>query len=325
LKETFMNFHRSHHVLRAPEDGGNGAGAGAPPPPSGDGGATPPPPPAGGATPPPPPQGTALGAGATPPGAPPAPPPPSAPDPVFGVIPEKFRVKNDDGTPNLEASWLKVEEHRANLERRMGAGEAPPKAAADYKLDLPEKIAEALGADGQKQLAESEPFKAFTERLHGLGLSQKQYASVVAEMIERGMALRQGTAGLDAKDCTAELQKDWSDQAVYDKNVQAAYAASKTFGDVDKLMAKYGNDPDFIRFAAKVGAELHPDTSASAGASAAGQGEKDEHAALSSWLHSNPTTAPEYEAKRARYNALGEKIWGTGAKAPGSMAFGTLG
>lgn len=315
-----MNI-RSFRLL-APD--GDGGAAGAPPaaPAPAPAAATPPaaaaPAPAAAAPAPAP--ASALAAGAAPTPAP----APAAPDPVFGVIPEKFRVKNDDGTPNLDASWLKVEEHRANLERRMGAGEAPPKAATDYKLELPEKIAEALGADGQKQLAESEPFKAFTERLHGLGLSQKQYASVVSEMIERGMALRQGNAGLDEKQAVAELQKDWADQATYDKNVQAAYAASKTFGDVDKLMAKYGNDPDFIRFAAKVGAELHADTSASPGASAAGQGEKDEHASLSSWLHSNPATAPEYEAKRARYNALGEKIWGTGPKAPGSMAFGTL-
>lgn len=312
-----MQFNRSHHVLRAPDDGGAGAAAPAAAPAA----ATPPAAPAAApaAAAPAAAPASALAAGAT---SAPAP-APAAPDPVFGVIPEKFRVKNDDGTPNLDASWLKVEEHRANLERRMGAGEAPPKAATDYKLELPEKIAEALGADGLKQLGESEVFKKFTENLHGLGLSQKQYAAVAAEMIERGMALRQGNAALDAQQATAELQKSWADQATYDKNIQAAYAAATAFGD-DKLVAKYANDPDFIRFAAKVGAELHADTSATAGASAAGQGEKDEHQALASWLLSNPQSAPEYEAKRTRYNALGSKIWGDQPKGAGSMAFGTL-
>lgn len=320
-----MRFNWSHHVLCDLEGDGSGSGgAGAPPPPADGGAGAPPAPPAGGATPPAPPASSALGAGAPPAGGAPTPPAPAAPDPVFGVIPEKFRVKNDDGTPNLDASWLKVEEHRANLERRMGAGEAPPKAATDYKLELPEKIAEALGAEGIKQLGESEVFKKFTENLHGLGLSQKQYAAVAAEMIERGMALRQGNAGLDEQECVAELQKDWSDKAAYDANITAAHKASSTFGDVNKLMAKYGNDPDFIRFAAKVGAELQPDTSATAGAGPAGQGEKDEHSSLSAWLHANPQTAPEYEAKRARYNLLGEKIWGTAPKANGSMAFGSL-
>lgn len=322
-----MRFNRSIYGLRAPEGDAAGGVSGAPPaapapPAAAPAAATPAAAPAAPAAAP----ASALAAGATPPTAP-APAPgaaPAAPDPIWGVIPEKFRVKTEGGEPDLQASWLKVEEHRGNLERRMGAGEAPPKAATDYKLELPEKIAEALGADGIKQLGESEVFKKFTENLHGLGLSQKQYAAVAAEMIERGMALRQGNAGLDEQGCVAELQKDWADTSTYQQNIQAAHAASKTFGDVDKLMAKYGNDPDFIRFAAKVGAELHQDTSASVGATPAGDGEKQEHTALAAWFASNPQTAPEYEAKRARYNLLGEKIWGTGAKANGSMSFGTL-
>lgn len=316
-----MRFNRSSHVLRDNETGDAGsAGAGAPPP--GDSGA-PPAPPADGPAPPAPPAGSALGAGAPPPNAPPAPPAPAAPDPVFGVIPEKFRVKNDDGTPNLEASWLKVEEHRANLERRMGAGEAPPKTAADYKIELPEKIAEALGADGLKQLGESEVFKGFTDRLHGLGLNQKQYAAVVTEMIERGMALRQGNEALDTQAAVTELQKDWADQATYDKNVQAAYRAASTFGDVNKLMGKYGNDPDFIRVMAKVGAELSEDTAANgASGSAASDAEVEALTKEPAYWNPNDPKHAEIKGKVERHYAA---KFGTGAKQSGSLSIGSIG
>ena len=319
-----MRFNRSaNHVLMAPDGDGGGAAAPAAAPAA----AAPAPAAAAPAAPAAAPQASALGAGApapAPAGAPAAAPAPApaAADPVFGVIPEKFRVKNDDGTPNLEASWLKVEEHRSNLERRLGAGEAPPKAAADYKLDLPAPIAEALGEDGLKKLGESAPFKAFTEQLHGLGLNQKQYAAVVAQMIERGMALRQGNEALDTQAAVADLKTTWTTQADYDKNVQAAYRAAAGYGDVGKLMARYGNDPDFIRFAAKVGADMREDTSSGGhGAAPTSQTEIESLQKDKAYWDVND---PRHAEVKAKVTAHYERMHGTGPKASGSLAIGTI-
>jgi hypothetical protein len=245
---------------------------------------------------------------------------PAAPDPVFGVIPEKFRVKNEDGTPNLDASWLKVEEHRANLERRMGAGEAPPKEATDYKVNVPEALKDAIKSD---ELAASDKFKDFTAEMHKAGLSQKQFDQVVGKMLDYSMALQQGMAGLNEQQAVADLKATWADDATFKTNVQAAYRAASTFGDIDKLMGKYGNDPEFIRFAAKVGAELAEDTSASGGAVGASS-DAEVESLTKEPAYWNPNDPKHAEVKQ-KVEAFYARKFGTGAKASGSLSIGSVG
>lgn len=323
-----MRFNRSFYAPHAPEGDGDGGGAaGAPPAAAPAAAATPAAPAAPAAAPaaatPAAPPASALASGATPPppaaAAPAA--PPAAPDPVWGTIPEKYRTKNEAGEPDLSASWSKVEEARANLERRLGAGEVPPKAAGDYKLNFPEALADKFKAD---EMAASPKFQAWRDEMHKAGLSQKQFDQAFGSMLSLGLSQQQGAQSLDQAGCVAELSKTWGDPAERQQNLNAAFRAASTFGDVDKLMEKYGNDPDFIRVMAKVGAELREDTSSTGIAAPAGEGMKQEHEALSKWLHQMPNTDPEWAAKNARYNQLSEKIWGTGAKGHGSMSIGMI-
>lgn len=41
---------------------------------------------------------------------------------------------------DIEASSLKLAEAYGHLEKRMGSGDVPPKAAADYKIAVPEAL-----------------------------------------------------------------------------------------------------------------------------------------------------------------------------------------
>lgn len=203
----------------------------------------------------------------------------------------------------------------------MGAGDAPPKDADGYKLNFPEAFVDKFKAD---EMAASPKFQSWRDEMHKAGLSQKQFDQAFGSMLTLGLSQQQGTVALDETGCVAELTKTWADPGERQQNLSAAFRAASTFGNIDSLMAKYGNDPDFIRFAAKVGAELSQDTSVGNTAQPVGDGVKQEHESLAKWLHSNPVTSPEYEQKRTRYTQLGEKMWGTGPKGVGSMSFGTL-
>lgn len=143
-------------------------------------------------------------------------------------------------------------------------------------------------------------------------------------MLERSIALQKGMAGLDAKDCLAKLDEAWPGEGVRQKHVEAAYRAAGAFGDVDKLMAKYGNDPDFIQFAAKVGAELKEDTSAGAGASGDKTTEMEIQALAASPAYFNAAD-PQHAIVKARVTAFYDKKYGTGPKSSGSVSIGQIG
>ena len=55
-------------------------------------------------------------------------------------IPEKFLVKAEDGTVDLEGSAKKLAENYGNLEKRMGSGDMPPKSAEDYQITVPDTL-----------------------------------------------------------------------------------------------------------------------------------------------------------------------------------------
>lgn len=234
----------------------------------------------------------------------------------WGVIPEKFQVKNEDGTPNLEASWSKVEEHRAHLERRLGAGDLPPKAATDYKVTVPEAYAEAINAD---ELAKSERFVEFRDEMHKAGLSQSQFDQVVGKMIDYSMKLQQGMAALSEQECMTSLLEAYGSEAARTTALQQAYRAAKAYGDVDKVLAKYGNDPDVIQLLAKAGKELSEDAPAQG---ATGGGALDDAAVES--LQKSPAywqqNHPDHAATKAKVDAHFRAKFGDGPKRSNGLA-----
>lgn len=236
----------------------------------------------------------------------------------WGPIPEKFRVNGADGQPDLSASWAKVEEHRAHLERRLGAGDIPPKADTDYKTTVPEALKDAVKVE---DLEKSERFLDFRKEMHAAGLSQKQFDQVVAKMIDYGMKQREGDAALSQQECIAELSKTWADEGERTKNLQAAYRAAQAYGDVDRILAKHGNDPDVIRLLARVGKELGEDTPAGAGAAGASSDLEVEALQKSpAYWNANDPQHAQVKAKVAAHYAT---KFGSAPKASGSMAIHT--
>lgn len=177
------------------------------------------------------------------------------------TIPEKFQVKNEDGTVNHEATAIKLAEGYSTAEKRIGSGDIPPKAASEYAITVPKAL------EGAWNPAEDPQLQAFTEKAHGLGFTQKQLDLVIESYGELAPGLVAGASAAGAEECTAALKEVWPDQASYDANTKAAARALQTYGgeQVEGFLARYGNDADFIKMMAKIGAEVGEDKSIDAG------------------------------------------------------------
>lgn len=171
-------------------------------------------------------------------------------------IPEKFQVKKADGSLDLDASWLKVAEHRDQLEKRLGSGDIRPKTADEYKFEPPADLA------GTLNLASDPLFADFRTKAHEAGLSQKQFEFVMGEYLSRAPQLVAGAAAADAESATAALKAEWKQPGEFERNVGAAARAAQHFGGArsEALFQKFGNDPDFIAFAAAIGREMGEDS-----------------------------------------------------------------
>ena len=182
-----------------------------------------------------------------------APPPAALPD----RIPEKFRVANESGELDLEASTAKLLDSYAYLEKRQGSGLAPPKTVEEYAIDL--------GRVGMEQAEWDEYVQdpmtaAFMQEAHAAGLNSDQLSFVMGKYFEVAPQLMQSFQELSVDEAMQELRGEWKTDAEFDENVRAAYKAASASGNAERLLEKYGNDPDFIRFAASIGKQMGEDT-----------------------------------------------------------------
>jgi len=127
-----------------------------------------------------------------------------------------------------------------------------PKTPDDYQVEVPEDLQDIFTSDrikGAAQLA------------HELGISQSQFAKYMAHEMESATRLLEQQEAEDAKAKTeAEdaLRKEFGaayDQRIHVANRLIAEAMPKEEQRMEFLQ-RYGNDPDFIRFASIVGARL---------------------------------------------------------------------
>lgn len=178
------------------------------------------------------------------------------------AIPEKYHVKKDDGTLDMEASSLKLAEAYTRLEKRMGSGDAPPKTVADYKVEIPETMKDY---DIEKDKA----FTEFRDKAHKAGMTQAQFDLVMGEYFRVAPELVGGAKVLDAETCVNELRTEWKSDAQYKAEVGNAYKAAMAYGgdDAEGIMKDYGNDPRVVRMMARAGKELGEDKSPSSGGS----------------------------------------------------------
>ncbi len=181
-------------------------------------------------------------------------------------IPEKYRVMGADGSLDLEQSSRKLAESYGHLEKRLGGGDVPPKSADEY---APKLEVEGFNWDEFKA---DENTQSFLKGAHAKGLTNAQVEYVLGEYLKAAPALVEGGAALSAQEASAALREHWKTDQDMSQNVQASYRAVQAFandgnglGSFDKLMSKYGNDPDFVAFAANIGKELREDVPVAGG------------------------------------------------------------
>lgn len=129
-----------------------------------------------------------------------------------------------------------------------------PGAPEGYNLQRPEDLPEELFDEAIVTEAKT--------LFHKIGLNQKQADALLAFDATRALAGRK--AGEDAetmrvKETGDALRKDWG--VNYDRNVHLGNVAIEMGVDGNaelkaRVVGRFGNDPDFIRFAANIGAQF---------------------------------------------------------------------
>lgn len=227
-------------------------------------------------------------------------------------VPEKFRVTKEDGTFDTEASLRKIVEPYTHLEKRFGAGDLPPKEAKDYVINVPESLKDKIDP---AKMATDEKFQEYAAKLHAAGLTQAQFDLAVGSNLELATeiagALAGDTAQATKEQCTAELRKAWATDEQFKTGVRDSYrglvgAVGAERGEA--LIAKYGNDPDFVLAWAAIGKEMQEDRAPNTSGGGMPQGE-DINALMVSDAYLNPKN-PEHAKVSAQVKAHFEKKHG---------------
>lgn len=232
-------------------------------------------------------------------------------------IPEKFRVAKEDGTLDLDASARKLAGSYAELEKTRPTGQVP-KTPDEYKVEAPKgedgKPVEGIAFD---EFVADPMFKDFAAAAHAKGLTNDQLQFVTEHYLTKiAPGMIESMAVANANDAREALGKLWGNDQVLTQNLTLANRAVRGFaaegdvpGGLDRLMARYGNDPDFLAFAASVGKEMQED-SAVTGTGASG----DDWDSKVSALRQNPAyedaNHPEHAKVVQQVQALYETRYG---------------
>lgn len=139
-------------------------------------------------------------------------------------------------------------EERAAFYNQLGRPEKPE----GYKLVLPEKLPEGFTVTPE--------FNAkFVASAHKWGLTNAQAQEALTDFLgdAANNHMQQMQAAKEARDAAGtQLKNEWG--AKYDENFARAQKALKAFGG-DEMVAKHGNDPQFIKTWAQVGEKISED------------------------------------------------------------------
>lgn len=221
-------------------------------------------------------------------------------------IPEKYQVKNDDGTLNLDASARKLNEAYGHLEKKLGSGDVPPATPGEYTVNAPEQFKDVFQADDPV-------LKGFLEKAHAAGMSQKQVDTALAQFFEYIPSLQQGNAALDSEAASSALRETWKDEGEYNTNLKGAFQAVSAYapqGKAEELVQKYGNDPDFIRLMASVGKEMQEDKPTNTGSQTTATEDQAIQDLMNSEAYKNSTHADHAKVSQ-QVKAYFEKKHGT--------------
>ncbi len=201
------------------------------------------------------------------------------------LVPEKFRdEKGELKIKDIAKSYI-------GLEKKLGAGEAPPKTPDEYKIDI--KLPEGVELN-------KEQMKSFLASCHATGMTNKQvqhvmdrYAGVIGEQFKGQVSTKE--------QAEAELKKVWGDS--YGENVAFAQKAFNALADdIDRAAVnQVGNSPAVLKMLAKIGRNLKEDTSPT-GSPATGITEEEIQTLQRSKAYFDPKD-PEHNAVKSKVTA----------------------
>ncbi len=130
-----------------------------------------------------------------------------------------------------------------------------PETVEDYDLKAPEGFPEELVT----QIFPEDRMTKWKERFFKGGVSQKAAKDFINEFAQDMLAdykLSEQTKTTQAEEMVAGLSTDWGAAFEQNKHLGNMAIAEGTAGDDElktRIVDKYGNDPDFIRFSANLG------------------------------------------------------------------------
>lgn len=218
-------------------------------------------------------------------------------------LPEKFATLKDDGQLDIETSAKKLAESYTYLEKKQGAGDVPPKSPEEYAPKI-----EVEGFDFE-QFKQDEKGASFLKGAHAKGMSNEQVAYVLQEYLGIAPELVSGAKALDERSAQEALSQVWKSPAEMQQNLQGAYKAVTAYGGdlADSLMTKYGNDPEFIRYAAAIAKDMREDSAPKAAAVVGGKSFEEQKAELAAELLSMDANDPRRAAVLSKQTALYER------------------
>lgn len=180
-------------------------------------------------------------------------------------FPEKYTVKNEDGTINTTESTRKLLDGYSNLSKKMGeTGGVVPDSAEGYKIEfnaqdlgLPEGVTPEL-------VQKDEDFKQFAEEAHKAGFTNEQINLVAGRYLSVVQSLLDRRDENDMNACKEALMKTWTTPDEMNLGIQNAVKAFNHFAsEQDKaLIDTIGNNPLVVRVLANVGAIMREDSPA---------------------------------------------------------------
>lgn len=181
-------------------------------------------------------------------------PPTTTPDPLADLLaklPEKFQVKAGDKL-DAAASLAKALEHRDHLEKRLGAGDLPPKSEAEYAFQPPEEFKDFTFKEDR--------LNAFKKEALANGITGKQFEFMMGAYLKAVPDLMEGAAAMSAAEARAELGKVWTTPEQMQTGLADAQRALRGLpADLQEATRQYGTDPAFLRAMAHMGAQMRED------------------------------------------------------------------
>lgn len=201
---------------------------------------------------------------------------------LLGKVPEKFHVKGDGDAIDPAATLAKALEHRDHLEKRLGAGDLPPKTAAEYAFELPDEFKDFQLKDDR--------LTGFKEQALAKGVTGEQFKWMMGEYLKAVPDLMEGAAAMTAGQARAELQKVWTQPADMDLGIDNASRALRALPkDLQEATREMGTNPAFLRAMSHFGAQLREDRPPSDGGGR--QAEQTVEQMISSEAYRNPKHA----------------------------------